>query len=70
MLQVLPHVNALLERAVSVFKATTTTNTTPQPLEKRETIYPGQTNALQCLHFKQTAKQFIHGRKKSGLVLK
>ena len=49
MLQVLPHVNALLERAVSVFKATTTTNTTPQPLEKRETIYPGQTNALQWI---------------------
>ena len=67
MLQVLPHVNALLERAVSVFKATTTTNTTPQPLEKRETIYPGQTNALQW-HFKQTAKP--PGRKKSGLVLK
>ena len=67
MQEFLPHVNALLERAVSVCKATITTNTTPRPLEKRETIHPGQTNALQW-HFKQTAK--TPGRKKSGLVLK
>ena len=67
-LQYLPHINALLERAVSVCRAAeTTTTTTTQPLEKQETIYPGQTKELQW-HFKQTAKS--PGRKRRGLVLR
>ena len=67
-LQYLPHINELLERAVSVCKAAaTTTNATIQPLEKQETIHPGQTKELQW-RFKQTAKS--PGRKRSGLVLR
>lgn len=66
-LQYLPHINALLERAVSVCKAAATTNTTTQPLEKQETIHPGQTKELQW-RFKQTAKS--PGRKRSGLILR
>lgn len=67
-LQYLPHINALLERAVSVCKAAETTTSAPtQPLEKQENIHPGQTKELQW-HFKQTAK--TPGRKKSGLVLR
>ena len=67
-LQYLPHINALLERAVSVCKAAaTTTNATIQPLGKQKTIHPGQTKELQWC-FKQTAKS--PGRKRSGLVLR
>ena len=64
-LQFLPHINALLERAVSVCKAAaTTTNATIQPLEKQETIHPGQTGELQWC-FKQRAKS--PGKKRVGL---
>jgi hypothetical protein len=67
-LQYLPHINALLERAVSVCKAAeTATNAPTQSLEKQETIHPGQTKELQW-RFKQTAK--CPGRKKSGLILR
>ena len=62
----LPHINALLQRAVSVcIAAENTTNATTQLLEKQETIHPGQTKELQW-RFKQTAKS--PGR--SGLVLR
>ena len=67
-LQYLPHINALLERTVSVCKAAeTTTNAPTQPLEKQENIHPGQTKELQW-RFKKTAKS--PGRKKSGLILR
>ena len=69
-LQFLPHINALLERAVSVCRAaedpeSTTSDT--QPLVKKDNIAPGETKELQW-RFRRTTKP--PGRKKSGLVLR
>lgn len=68
-LDFLPHINALLERAVSVCKAAKITerNDGGQPLIKKEVIAPGEMKELQW-RFKATAKP--PGRKKGGLVLR
>ncbi len=68
LLQYLPHINALLERAVAVCRGAMNVNSTSVlPLEKKENIAPGETKELQW-RFQRTSK--VPGRKKSGLVLK
>ena len=68
-LDFLPHINTLLERAVSVCRAATDTEISDakQPLIKKEAIAPGEKKELQW-RFKPTAKP--PGRKKGGQVLK
>lgn len=69
-LEFLPHVNALLERAVSVCRAAMNMETIDagaQPLMKKENLAPGEMKELQW-RFRATAK--TPGRKRSGLVLR
>ncbi len=69
-LQYLPHINALLERAVTVCRVAeeeTTTTSGIQALVKKEKIAPGENKELQW-RFRQTTKP--PGRKKCGLVLR
>ena len=68
LMQYLPHINALLERAVTLCKAAeTSTPVAIQTLKKQDNIPPGKTNDLQW-RFKKTAKS--PGRKRTGLVLR
>lgn len=68
-LQYLPHINALLERALSVCKAAEDSESSVdvQPLVTKENLAPGENKELQW-RFKKTTKP--PGRKKSGLVLR
>ena len=67
MLQFLPHINALLERAVSVCRAAKNPDNPIQVLVKKENIAPGENKELQW-RLKKTTK--TPGRKKRGLVLR
>ena len=66
--QYLPHINALLERALSVCRAAKDTDITGTlPLERKENIAPGERKELQW-RFQKTTKP--PGRKKSGQIFR
>ncbi len=68
-LELLPHINALLEHDMSVCRAAMNTENSDagQPLVKKETIAPEEMKELQW-RFKATSKP--PGRNKGGLVLR